>query len=123
MNSIEIFNNNISIIIPPETMIAVCKVFLSVSLFFVWVVRYDSITKEFDHYKLPEWFRDFVGILKLSFSVMILYNNNELVMVGCVGIIVLMVGAIGTHIRVKNPFIKTMPAVAVGLCAAILYFN
>ena len=105
-------------------MITVCKIFLSVSLFFVWVVRYDSITKEFDHYKLPEWFRDFVGILKLSFSVMILYNNNELVMVGCVGIIVLMVGAIGTHIRVKNPFHKTIPAVAVlGLCVAILYFN
>ena len=112
------------LIISPETMITVCKIFLSVSLFFVWVVRYDSITKEFDHYKLPEWFRDFVGILKLSFSVMILYNNNELVMVGCVGIIVLMVGAIGTHIRVKNPFHKTIPAVAVlGLCVAILYFN
>ncbi|MGY8765069.1 MAG: DoxX family protein, partial [Fidelibacterota bacterium] len=66
----------------------------------------------------------FVGILKLSFSVMILYNINELVMVGCVGIMVLMVGAIGTHIRVKNPLHKTIPAVAVlGLCAAILYFN
>jgi hypothetical protein len=105
-------------------MITFCKVFLSVSLFFVWVVRYDSITKEFDHYKLPEWFRDFVGILKLSFSVMILYNNNELVMVGCVGIIVLMVGAIGTHIRVKNPLHKTIPAVAVlSLCAVILYFT
>ena len=112
------------LIISPETMITVCKVFLSVSLFFVWVVRYDSITKEFDHYKLPEWFRDFVGILKLSFSVMILYNNNELVMVGCMGIIVLMVGAIGTHIRVKNPLHKTIPAVTVlGLCAAILYFT
>jgi hypothetical protein len=45
-------------------------------------------------------------------------------MVGCVGIIVLMVGAIGTHIRVKNALHKTIPAVAVlSLCAVILYFT
>ena len=69
-------------IISISTLIAVCKIFLCTSLFFVWVVRYDSITKEFEDYKLPEWLRDLVGILKLSFSMMILYNHNELVMIG-----------------------------------------
>lgn len=107
-----------------STLIAVCKIFLCTSLFFVWVVRYDSITKEFEDYKLPEWLRDLVGILKLSFSMMILYNNNELVMIGCLGIVVLMLGAIATHLRVKNPFEKMIPALVVlSLCAFIFYFT
>ena len=35
-----------------------------VSVLFVWVIRYDNIIKEFKQYELPDWLRDFVGILK-----------------------------------------------------------
>ena len=50
-----------------SSLVAMCKVLLCTSLFFVWVVRYESITKEFEEYNLPNWLRDLVGILKLSF--------------------------------------------------------
>ena len=72
-------------IISINTLLFVSKVLLAVSLFFVWVVRYENIKKEFIDYKLPKWLRDLVGILKLSFSAMILFNDTNLVMIGCLG--------------------------------------
>ena len=111
-------------ILPFGTLFFLCKVFLSVSLFYVWVVRYENIKKEFLDYKLPSWLRDLVGILKLSFSVMILSSDKNLVWIGSMGIIVLMIGALWTHYMVKNPLRKTIPAFAVlGLCSFIVYFT
>ena len=34
-----------------ETLFLTCKVFLAVSLFYVWVVRYENIKREFVEYK------------------------------------------------------------------------
>ena len=105
-------------------LLKICRVILSISLFYVWVVRYENITEEFKGYKFPYWFRDFVGILMLSFSAMIMKNDNELIILGCLGIIVLMFGALWTHYMVKNPLQKTIPAFAVlGLCFFIVYFT
>ena len=110
--------------LPLDTLFFLCKVFLSVSLFYVWVVRYENIKKEFLEYKLPSWLRDLVGILKLSFSVMILSINRDLVWIGSMGIIILMIGAIATHFRVSNPFTKMIPAFTLSLlCIMIIYFN
>ena len=111
-------------ILPLSTLFFLCKVFLSVSLFYVWVVRYENIKKEFLDYKLPSWLRDLVGILKLSFSVMILSSDKNLVWIGSMGIIVLMFGAIGTHFRVGNSYLKMIPALTLSLlCIMIIYFN
>lgn len=111
-------------ILPIDTLFFLCKVFLSVSLFYVWVVRYENIKKEFLDYKLPSWLRDLVGILKLSFSVMILSSDKNLVWIGSMGIIVLMIGAIGTHFRVGNSYLKMIPALTLSLlCIMIIYFN
>ena len=107
-----------------DTLFTVCKVLLSVSLFYVWVVRYENIKKEFVDYKLPTWLRDLVGILKLSFSLMIISSDKNLVWIGSMGIIVLMIGALATHFKVKNPFQKMIPAVTLSiLCLMINYFN
>ena len=107
-----------------ETLFLTCKVFLAVSLFYVWVVRYENIKREFVEYKLPTWLRDLVGILKLSFSVMIISSDKNLVWIGSMGIVVLMLGALGTHFRVKNPWQKMIPVIALSfLCLLIIYFN
>ena len=107
-----------------DILFTVCKVLLSVSLFYVWVVRYENIKKEFIDYKLPTWLRDLVGILKLSFSLMIISSDKNLVWIGSMGIIVLMIGALATHFKVKNPFQKMIPAVTLSiLCLMIIYFN
>ena len=110
--------------ISTNILFSVSKVLLSVSLFYVWVVRYENIKKEFIDYKLPSWLRDLVGILKLSFSIMIISNDKNLVWIGSLGIIVLMIGALATHFKVKNPFQKMIPAITLSIiCLMIIYFN
>lgn len=48
---------------------------MATSIFFVWVVRYNNIIQEFKQYGLPEWLRDLVGILKLTFSLLLLLGG------------------------------------------------
>ena len=105
-----------------STILAVIKIFLFVSLFFVWVVRYENIKKEFTLYGLPAWLRDLVGILKVSFSIMILFNDNYLSTIGCLGILGLMAGAIMTHLRIKNPFQKMIPALSLSIMLILLLY-
>ena len=61
-----------------EVFIEALKIIAAVAVYFVWVVRYDNIKKEFSDYKLPEMFRDLVGILKISFTVMLQFDDNNL---------------------------------------------
>tara|TARA_Y100000768_G_scaffold333688_1_gene273860 strand:- start:37 stop:375 length:339 start_codon:yes stop_codon:yes gene_type:complete len=87
------------------------KIIVTSAIFFVWFIRYDNIKKEFEEYNLPTWFRDLVGILKISFSVMIHSNNKDIVLIGSLGILALMFGAVITHIRMKNNFRKYIASV------------
>ena len=88
------------------------KIIVTSAIFFVWFIRYDNIKKEFKEYNLPTWFRDLVGILKISFSVMIHSNDKYTVLIGSLGILALMLGAVITHIRMKNNFRKYIASVA-----------
>ena len=88
------------------------KIISSVAIFFVWVVRYDNIKKEFVEYNLPSWVRDLVGILKLSFAMMLQFSNEEVVKIGALGISVLMLGAVATHLRLKSNFRRYIASVA-----------
>ena len=88
------------------------KIISSVAIFFVWVVRYDNIKKEFVEYNLPSWVRDLVGILKLSFATMLQFSNQEVVKIGALGISVLMLDAVVTHLRLKSNFRRYIASVA-----------
>jgi uncharacterized membrane protein YphA (DoxX/SURF4 family) len=85
---------------------------VATSIFFVWVVRYGNVVEEFKHYGLPDWLRDLVGILKLTFSLLLLLGIERpvLAVAGGLGIAVLMVGAWFTHLRVRNPLFKMLPS-------------
>lgn len=85
---------------------------VAASVFFVWVVRYGNIIEEFKQYGLPEWLRDLVGILKLTFSLMLLIGieHAPLAVAGALGIALLMAGAVFTHLRLKNPLFKMLPS-------------
>ena len=65
-----------------EVFIEALKIIAAVAVYFVWVVRYDNIKKEFSDYKLPKMFRDLVGILKISFTVMLQLDDNNLIIIG-----------------------------------------
>ena len=77
------------------------KILSSVAIFFVWVVRYENIRKEFDDYNLPTWLRDLTGILKLSCAWMLHSSDPKIVVAGSSGITLLMLAAVVTHVRLK----------------------
>ena len=85
---------------------------VAAAIFFVWVVRYDNIIQEFKHYGLPDWLRDLVGILKLTFALLLLLGiqRASLAVIGSLGIAGLMGCAFVMHLRVKNPVFKMLPS-------------
>ena len=85
---------------------------VAASIFFVWVVRYANIVQEFKQYGLPDWLRDLVGILKMTFALMLLIGIERglFAVVGGIGIAMLMGAAVVTHLRVKNPVFKMLPS-------------
>ena len=82
------------------------------SIIFVWGVRYSNIKDEFKHFNLPTWLRDLVGIFKFAFAIMLLNDSLEIVHFGAIGIAVLMIAALLTHIRLKSPFPRMLPSTA-----------
>ena len=101
---------------------------VAASVFFVWVVRYDNIIQEFKEYRLPDWLRDVAGILKLTFSLMLLIGieRKHFAIAGGSGIAALMACAFAVHLRVRNPPLKMLPCVTlllVSLLIALINFR
>ena len=94
------------------------------SIIFVWGVRYNNIKDEFKHFNLPSWVRDMVGIFKFSFAIMLFNDNPEVVRIGALGIAVLMIAALFTHIRLKSAPPKMLPSFfLLCTCLAIAYMS
>ena len=106
-----------------SSLVGALKVIAGVAIFFVWVVRYENIKKEFEKYGFPTWFRDLVGILKISFVVLIQFPNAQYVQMGSGGITLLMIGAVITHFRVKNPFREYIPSIVMLLISLIILIS
>ena len=105
----------------PNILEILC-IFVFGSIIFVWVVRYKNIKDEFRTFNLPKWLRDLVGILKLSFAIMLLNDNLEFIRLGAVGIAILMVAALITHLRLKSPGHRMLPSFSLlCICSYIAY--
>ncbi len=105
-----------------SSVIEVLKILVFSSVLFVWVVRYSNIVTEFRSYNYPDWLRDLVGILKITFVIMLMREDLFLVKCGAMGIMVLMSAAMVTHMKVNNPFPKMLPSITLfSLCAVILF--
>ena len=88
------------------------KIFVAVSIFYVWVPRYFNIVEEFKQYKYPDQLRDIVGILKLTFAFMLVAKDGQYVVVASGGLILLMSAAFITHLRVKNNYKLFFPSMS-----------
>lgn len=102
------------------------QAFVAASIFFVWGVRYASIIEEFKQYRLPDWLRDFVGILKFTFAILLLIGiqRPRAAVLGGVALAVLMAAALFIHLRVKNPPFTMLPAATLLVLALVIaYLN
>ncbi len=107
------------------TILLALKILLATSIYFVWVVRYDNIVKEFKEYGLPDWLRDLTGILKMAFAAMLLFATaeNQLNAIGSAGIAGLMVCAQITHFRSGTPAFRRLPSLALLAIAVLLFLS
>ena len=95
---------------------------VAASIFFVWVVRYDNIIQEFKQFRLPDWLRDFVGILKLTLSLLLLIGieRKEFAVAGGAGIAALMACAFVVHLRVRNALLKMIPCLSLLVISLVI---
>jgi hypothetical protein len=107
-----------------EKIIATLQVLIAVSIWIVWVGRFDTIVKEFEHFGYPVWFRSLVGALKMSLAALLVAGIwfPSLVFYSAASMAFLMMGAQVTHFRVRNPVIKFIPSfVLLALSIVVAY--
>ena len=123
-----------------ETMlvwaISILQILIAFGLVNVWLVRSGRKTKyrgagaqnmkqEFAVYGLPSWFMYVIGFLKMVIALVMiigLFVPQIMYPFGFLALIVLsvlMLGALSMHIKVRDPFIKMLPALLM-LAMAVL---
>ena len=95
-----------------EKTVAGLQILIAASVWIVWVLRFDNIVKEFDHFGYPVWFRSLVGAVKISLATLLVAGIwfPSLVFYSAASMALLMMGAQFTHFRVKNPLNKFVPS-------------
>ncbi len=105
-------------------VVSVLQIILAFGLINVWLLRFNKPTKyrgkgaksmaeEFRAYGLPKWSMYVVGALKLLIAGNLLlalwYPSFVCPAAGI--LVLLMLGAITMHIKVRDPFIRALPAI------------
>lgn len=109
------------------------KLVVGLGILNVWFLRSGNATpyrggaaknlrEEFAAYGLPSWFVGVVGVLKIGLALAILASTwlDNIAQPAAIGLGALMLGAIAMHLKVRDPIMKALPAIAVlVMCAAI----
>jgi DoxX-like family len=108
-----------------DTIRIVLQIIVALGLLNVWLLRSgkktpfrgksaENIRAEFEAYGLPVWFMWVTGALKIGLAASLLAGIwiPALVQPAALVLILLMVGAFGMHLRVKDPFMAGVPALA-----------
>lgn len=96
-----------------QIAVIVLQFIIAISILNVWVLQYAVIKEQFREFQLPDWVRNAVGAAKGVFCIMLIAGIWvwQLAVAGSIAIGVMMLFAILSHIRAKDPFPKIFPAV------------
>lgn len=102
------------------------QLFVALSLLHVWVIRSNqktpyrgsnasSLKNEFAAYGLPIWSFYMIGFIKISSALLLLLGLwiPFLVFPAALVVSLMMLGAVGMHIKVRDPVKKFLPALIV----------
>lgn len=118
-----------------NTLIIIFKLIIALGIFNVWLLRFNKKTEwrgggarnmneEFAKYGLPSWFVPVVGFLKLTFAVLLVVSvfqpTYHFALIGSVGMAILMIGAIGMHIKVRDELKRSLPAFLMLVMSAVI---
>lgn len=118
--------------IMPMYIVYIFQIVIAFGLVNVWLVRFNKPTKyrgggasnmadEFATYSLPKWFMYLVGAGKMLIATLMIVGFWVPVVVypASALLVLLMLGAVSMHIKVKDPFIRTVPALLMLAMAVI----
>lgn len=116
-----------------DTAVTFVQIVLALGIFNVWILRFGKSTdwrggaaanmkEEFQVYGLPGWSVQVVGLLKLLFAAALIAGIwfQPLTRPAAAGVAVLMLGAVAMHIKVKDPFKKSLPALTMLVLSVIV---
>jgi DoxX-like family len=111
----------------------VLQIIVGLGLLNVWLLRCgkktpyrgggaENLRDEFEAYGLPVWFMWVIGVLKIGVAASLLAGIwlPALVQPAALVLVVLMLGAVGMHLKVKDPFKATVPALAMLIMAVAI---
>ena len=113
-----------------ETLVQICQIVVGCGLLNVWLLRFNKATayrggkassmlEEFAAYGLPAWSCYLVGFLKVASAFALLAGllYPVLILPAASVVAALMAGAVAMHIKVGDPFKKSLPALSMlALC-------
>jgi uncharacterized membrane protein YkgB len=104
-------------------LVSILQVILALGLINVWLVRFRKSTPyrgkgaatmeaEFHAYGLATWFMYLIGVTKIAVAIVLIVGLwvPEFVYPAALVLCFLMLGAVSMHIKVKDSFKRTMPA-------------
>lgn len=116
-------------------VIVILKIIIALGLLNVWVLRFNKISKwrggesknmqeEFKAYGLPLWLMYLVGSLKVISALLLIISiefpiNDTLILYL---ICFMMLGAVFMHIRIRDSYMKSIPAFLLLVITLILIF-
>lgn len=116
-----------------ETLVQICQIIVGCGLLNVWLLRFGKSTayrggtaanmlEEFTAYGLPVWSCYLVGFLKVASAFALLAGllYPVLVLPAAIVVALLMAGAVAMHVKVGDPFKKSLPALSVLILSAII---
>lgn len=119
-----------------NSMVMVLQVIVALGLLNVWLLRFNQSTsyrggsartllEEFAAYGLPAWFAYLIGALKIGSALALLAGLwlPALVFPAAALVCVLMVGALAMHAKIRDPFSKSIPALAMLLAALTICWS
>ena len=116
-----------------DTIRIVVQLIVGLGLLNVWLLRFgkktpyrgkgaENLRAEFEAYGLPVWFMWVVGVLKIGVAAALLAGIwiPVLVQPAALVLVLLMLGAVGMHLKVKDPFKACVPALAMLIMAVAI---
>jgi hypothetical protein len=118
-----------------DIFIIILKIIIVIGILNVWLLRFNTKTEwrgngasnmkeEFSNYGLPTWFVPIIGFLKIGFAALLVISifktDANLAFIGAGGMGVLMIGAIGMHVKIKDTLRRSLPAFLMLVMSAII---
>lgn len=116
-----------------KTFVQLCQIIVGCGLLNVWLLRFNKHTayrgglatnmvSEFAAYGLPAWSCYLVGFLKVASALALLAGllHPSLALPAAAVVAILMAGAVAMHLKVGDPFKKSLPAISMLILCAII---